>query len=863
MKYAIDHINDIVQGSFLQFRRNDPVEHLLLDSRRLIFPDTSLFFALKGARRDGSLFMEELYRRGVRNFVVQEPSHEAAATAGPSTGPSTTITLPDANIILVKDCLAALQQLAAHHRRQFILPVIGITGSNGKTIIKEWLNQLLEDEFHIVRSPKSYNSQIGVPLSIWQLNEAHELAIFEAGISRQGEMRKLETIIRPTIGLFTNIGEAHSQGFNSRLEKAGEKLQLFNDAELIIYCKDQPETEKALADWLAADRSIDPSRNMATSRGIDTGGSMDARTAPKLFSWGRAADATLVILTIEKNGGKTTKVTARYEEQEFSLILPFTDDASLENILHCVATLLHFRQPVTQIREKVQRLSPIAMRLELKSGINHCSIINDSYSADLSSLSIALDFLSQQQQRAKKTVILSDFLESGLDETALYTEIARALRQKQVDRLVGIGERISAHAALFDSTDTVFYSSVDHFKKDFHHLHFRDETILIKGARIFEFEEIDRLLSEQIHQTILEINLNAMAHNLRQYRQLLQPATKMMAMVKAFSYGSGSYEIANLLQFHGVDYLGVAYADEGVALRKAGIRMPVMVMNTENSSFDSLVQYNLEPVIYSFSLFRSFDKWLKNEGIQQFPVHIELETGMNRLGFPLTEITELGLALPHSAFKIQTVFSHLAASEEAQQDPFSRHQAFSYLDAVAILQKALPYPFLRHIANSAAIVRHAPLQLDMVRLGIGLYGIDSADTHRLDLQEVSTLKSTIAQIKQLHEGDTVGYNRRGIAHGGTLIATVRIGYADGYPRSLGNGAGKMWVKGRLAPVIGSVCMDMTMIDITGIPDVMEGDEVVVFGNELSVNQLAHWSQTIPYEILTGVSQRVKRVYFEE
>ncbi|HWK04584.1 MAG TPA: bifunctional UDP-N-acetylmuramoyl-tripeptide:D-alanyl-D-alanine ligase/alanine racemase [Puia sp.] len=849
MKYAIEHIKEIVQGTWLQFRRNDPVEHLLLDSRRLIFPDTSLFFSLKGPRRDGSHFIEELYRRGVRNFVVEEgPASRAIAESSPAPH-----TIAEANIILVKDSLAALQQLAAYHRRQFSLPVIGITGSNGKTIVKEWLNQLLEDKYHIVRSPKSYNSQIGVPLSVWQLNESHELAIFEAGISRHGEMQRLAAIIHPTIGLFTNIGEAHSEGFTSLADKAAEKLQLFSQSELLIYNKDQPGTERAIRAWLATRET----------------------TAPRLFSWGRAEDATLVIL--ESTGYATgstsplgdkgvTSITARYEGREFSFTVPFTDEASLENILACTCVLLHFRQPVDAIRSKLQRLSPIAMRLELKNGINHCSIINDSYSADLSSLSIALDFLSQQQQHARRTVILSDFLESGLEQSALYAEIARALRQKQVDRLVGVGSRISAHAQVIGQWfpgETAFYPSVDHFKKDLHHLHFRDETILIKGARVFEFEEIDRWLSEQIHQTVLEINLNAMAHNLRQYRQLLQPATKMMAMVKAFAYGSGSYEIANLLEFHGVDYLGVAYADEGVVLRKAGIHMPIMVMNTEDSSFDSLVKYNLEPVIYSFSLLRSFDKWLKKEGILQFPVHIELETGMNRLGFPLEEVGELGPALFQAAFKVQSVFSHLAASEEAQQDPFSRQQGSSYLAAAQKLQEFLPYPFLRHIANSAAIIRHPQLQLDMVRLGIGLYGIDSADSHQLDLLEVSTLKSTIAQIKPLHEGDTVGYNRRGIAGPHTLIATVRIGYADGYPRSLGYGNGKMWVKGRLAPVIGSVCMDMTMIDITGIPDVEEGDEVVVFGNELSVNQLAHWAQTIPYEILTGVSQRVKRVYFEE
>ena len=463
-------------------------------------------------------------------------------------------------------------------------------------------------------------------------------------------------------------------------------------------------------------------------------------------------------------------------------------------------------------------------------------------------------------------MILSDFLESGLDEYTLYATIARALAQKNIHRLVGIGGRISAHAAVFAELfpgAATFYPSVEDLKKDIHQLHFRDETILLKGARVFEFEDIDRLLSEQIHQTVMEINLNAMTNNLGQYRHHLPPSTKLMAMVKAFSYGSGSFEIASRLQRDGADYLGVAYADEGVVLRKAGIYMPVMVMNTENSSFDLLVEYNLEPVVYSFGLLDSFDRWLKKAGVLNFPVHIELETGMNRLGFSTDEMDSLIRALKHTNFKIQSVFSHLAASEEAQQDDYTHLQAGIYRAAVARLQEALPYPFLKHIANSAAIIRHPDLQLDMVRLGIGLYGVDSADSHQLDLQDVSTLRSTIAQIKRLKEGETVGYNRRGIAGRDTVIATVRIGYADGYPRSLGNGVGKMWIKGRLAPVIGSVCMDMTMIDISGIVDVREGDEVVIFGKELSVNQLAHWAQTIPYEVLTGVSQRVKRVYFEE
>jgi alanine racemase len=847
VKYAIRHIASIIQGEFLQFREDSPVEHLLLDSRRLIFPDTSLFFSLHGPRRDGSQFMEDLYQRGVRNFIVQVPSAAGAnkpvSAADPSSSATYAPSFPDANIIAVDDTLTALQQLAAYHRRQFAIPVIGITGSNGKTIVKEWLNQLLEDEYHIARSPKSYNSQIGVPLSVWQLNETHELAIFEAGISRRDEMRRLETILQPTIGIFTNIGEAHSEGFSSLAEKAAEKLQLFDQAGVIIYCKDQGETEKALQLFL----------HRAT-----------AGPSPRLFSWGKAAGSTLQVLDLVKTAG-ATKISTRYQEQEFVFPIPFTDDASIENILHCICTLLYFRQPEEAIRQKLQGLSPIAMRLELKRGINHCSIINDSYSADLSSLQIALDFLSQQQQHSRRTVILSDILESGREPDQLYAEVARTLRQKGVHRLVGIGSQIGAHHVLFRQWfpgEAIFYPSVDQFKKDFHQLHFRDETILIKGARIFEFEEIDRMLSEQIHQTVLEINLDAMAQNLREYRQLMEPGTRVMAMVKAFAYGSGSFEIANLLQFHRIDYLGVAYADEGAALRRGGISTPIMVMNTEDSSFDSLVQYNLEPVIYSFSLLRTFDKWLRKEGIWQFPVHIELETGMNRLGFPLEQIGELGPALKQSAFKVQSVFSHLAASEEAQQDAFTRKQAALYTSAAAALQETLEYPFLHHIANSAAIIRYPDMRMDMVRLGIGLYGIDSAVSHRLKLQEVSTLKSTIAQIKHLHEGDTVGYNRRGVARPGMKIATVRIGYADGYPRRLGNGAGKMWVKGHLAPVSGSVCMDMTMIDITGIPDVQEGDEVVVFGNELPVSQLAEWAQTIPYEILTGVSQRVRRVYFE-
>jgi alanine racemase len=822
MAYSIGNISGIIGGDLSGPRPADAIEHLLLDSRRLVFPASSLFFALKGPRRDGDRFIPELYKRGVRNFVVSGP-------AGTD--------LADANFIRVDDPLAALQRLAAFHRMQFSLPVIGITGSNGKTIVKEWLNQLLEDRYNIIRSPKSYNSQTGVPLSVWQLQPVHQLAIFEAGISRRGEMSRLQPMIRPTIGLFTNIGEAHSEGFSSRAEKAAEKLHLFAGAEVLIYCNDQPEMVKAVESW-------------------------DARAHTRLFSWGSAPGAAMQIGRIEKKDGWTTVTGAG----GLSFSLPFIDDASIENALHCAAVLLYLGLDIPAIAERLSQLTPIAMRLELKSGINHCSIINDSYSADLNSLVIALDFLSQQQQHTRRTVILSDILESGRPDEQLYAEVARALEQRKVDRLIAIGGRIGMNRRAFEewfSGQCVFLNSVEDFRTSVHQLHFRDETILIKGARVFEFETIDHLLTEKIHQTVMEVDLGAMAQNLRAYRQLLQPETRMMAMVKAFGYGSGSWEIANLLQFHGVDYLGVAYADEGVVLRKGGIRMPIMVMNTENSSFSSLVEYNLEPVIYSFPLLQSFDRWLKKEGITAFPVHIELETGMNRLGFPAEDLDQLMKALPAAAFKVQSAFSHFAASEDPGQDAFSLAQWEAYKKAAGRLEATLGYSFIRHIANSAAIVRLPQLQMDMVRLGIGLYGIDSADTNQLDLREVSTLKTTIAQIKHLKEGDTIGYNRKGIAAAGTVIATVRIGYADGYGRRFANGVGKMWVAGRLAPTIGIISMDMTMIDITGIPDVHEGDEVIVFGKELSVKQLAKWGQTIPYEIMTSVSQRVKRVYFEE
>jgi len=830
--YSINRIATILQGHFTRFHHDDVIEHLLLDSRRLIFPETSLFFALPGPRRGGHLFIKELYERGVRNFVVYE---EISGSA-----------YKDANIILVPDTMRALQQLASFHRQQFVIPIIGITGSNGKTIVKEWLNQLLEDDYNIVRSPKSYNSQIGVPLSVWQMNEKHELGIFEAGISQTGEMDKLEDIIRPGIGIFTNIGEAHNEGFENKQQKISEKLKLFKHSSILIYCRNDKDVDKAVSNWQESFLVENTQQEL------------------KLFSWGKENNATLQIVSVQKNIADTS-VKAIYNNDPFSFNVSFTDDAAIENTITCVCILLYLGIDAISVQNRLQRLTPIAMRLELKHGINNCSVINDSYSADMSSLKIALDFLSQQHQHPTHTVILSDILESGKGEKKLYREMARLLREKKITRLIAIGESITANKDAFEqlmANEILFYTSTENFISDFNHIQFRDETILIKGARIFQFEKIDRLLSKQAHQTVLEISLDAMAHNLKQYQQLLQPATKLMAMVKAFAYGTGSYEVARLLQFHKVDYLAVAYVDEGVALRKAGISLPIMVMNTEENGLDALLQYSLEPVIYSFRLLDAVGIFLKKEGIREIPVHIEIETGMNRLGFSVNDVPELIEKLRSSSFKIQSVFSHLAASEEQQQDAFTQQQAALFLDAAGQLQESFNYFFLKHIANTAAIIRHPKLQLDMVRLGIGLYGIDSASSQRLELRQVATLKSTIAQIKNLKENETVGYNRKGLATGNIKMATIRIGYADGYPRSMGNGVGKIWVKGQLANTIGSICMDMTMIDITNIPGVKEGDEVIVFGNELPIQHLAHWAGIIPYEILTGISQRVKRIYFE-
>ncbi len=820
--YRIKTICDIIGGSFIRQHTDDLIENLVFDSRRLQQPAASLFFALKATHNNGHRFLRDAYKKGIRNFIVSEEVDTASFT--------------DSNFILVANSLEALQQLAAHHRSRFAIPVIGITGSNGKTIVKEWLFHLLEEDHHIVRSPKSYNSQIGVPLSIWQMNEQHTLGIFEAGISKPGEMSDLQKIIQPTMGILTNIGLAHSEGFVDEAQKLSEKLLLFKSCSIVF------------------------------ARNRDMGGKKELLpSGTKIFTWGSAGTNDLVVEEIKKLKDHTI-IKLRYKTSVQQINFPFTDDASIENLITCCAVMFELGYSGELIQNRIAGIHSIDMRLQLNHSINDCLVINDSYSADITSLRIALDFLSQQGAGHSRTVILSDFFGSGKESNDLYTTISGFLVSHKINKVIAIGEKLSEGLTgkLPETTGLESWLSTDDFINEFRSSKFNKEIILIKGARKFEFERIARLFEKKLHQTVLEINLNALAHNLKEYSKLLQPKTAVMAMVKAFSYGSGGAEIASVLQYHHVNYLGVAYADEGVDLVKAGISIPIMVMNAEESSFQAIVDDHLQPVIYSFHLLESFGNYLKSQGLTDYPVHIEIETGMNRLGFSLNEVEALSKMIAASnLFSIQSVFSHLAASEDESQDDFTLQQASTFNEAVSIISKYISYPFLQHISNSAAIVRHPQLQMDMVRLGIGLYGIEIDSAHALQLQPVATLRSTIAQIKHLKKGESVSYNRRSIVQKDSAIATVRIGYADGYSRAFGNGVGRMLVNGKLAPVIGTVCMDMTMIDVTGIEGVSEGLDVIVFGPQLPVQEVAGWIRTIPYEVMTGISHRVKRVYFHE
>jgi Alr-MurF fusion protein len=821
---TLEQIHAVIGGVLIL---NNPahktISQLLTDSRKVVNTESSLFFAIKGDNHDGHDFIAELLHSGVYNFVIGKKDAWKEQFSG--------------NAIIVADPLNAMQQLAEWHRNHFQIPVIGITGSNGKTVIKEWLYQLLREDKNIVRSPKSYNSQIGVPLSVWQITDENDLGIFEAGISRPGEMQHLEKIIHPSIGIFTNIGTAHDENFKSLDEKVAEKIILYKNCKTVLFCRDYPEIFAAMN---------------ALPAGVT------------LFSWSRKVKADLQVARITKRDNDT-EIQGIYKNRFIEITIPFCDEASIENAIHCWAMLLFMEYSNEVIASRMELLTPVAMRLEMKEGINNCSIINDSYNSDIGSLTIALDFINQQKQFTKRTVILSDILQSGRSEELLYKEVASLLARKNVVRLIGIGEAIQRQQESFPM-EKKFYRTTEEFLRDFGATVFSNEAVLIKGARAFGFERISKTLQQKAHETVLEINLNAVVHNLNLFRSRLKPETKLMVMVKAFAYGSGSFEIANTLQFHRADYLAVAYADEGVALRNAGITLPIMVMNPEEQSFDAMIAHHLEPEIYNFRLLNQFTDALRRlapEVIVRFPVHIEMETGMRRLGFEEKELNELIIRIKNNRYiRIASIFSHLVASDESMHDSFTQTQVKLFEKMSNQVQAHFTYPILKHILNSAGILRFPEAQLDMVRLGIGLHGVAATANEQRQLQMVATLKTTISQIKQVKAGETIGYSRRGVAKQDMTIATVGIGYADGFNRHLGNGVGKMLVLGQFAPIVGSVCMDMTMIDITGIP-AREGTEVIVFGSEYSILEIAKQLDTIPYEVLTGISARVKRVYFQE
>lgn len=856
----------IVGGTLLQQRAPLlPLSHLLLDSRRVSFVNTSVFFAIVGATHNGHQYIAELYAKGLRRFVVSQSIDLDA--------------MPDADVLQVADTIAALQAIAAWWRQKFDMPVVGITGSNGKTIVKEWLHQLLCEQYYIVRSPKSYNSQIGVPLSVWQMAAQHDLAIFEAGISQCGEMARLAAVIQPTIGILTNIGAAHDKGFGSRLEKTIEKLHLFRHAQLLLYRADYGIVHEAieqLRQQYPDDYVFDTLSWTLTDLAMDHEAERATETLPIVIHWVRRATHTDISFVWPTQyqvpiKAKPTDVADGVsalnngmEPQRYAFSIPFTDDAYLENAIHAILLSLYMGLNNNDLMQGVKRLQPVAMRLEMKSGINNCSIINDAYSADLDSLAIALDFMAQQQQHSQKTVILSDILESGQARTELYTQIADLLQQRGVSRFIGIGDRVLSCASIFAKLNATFFRQTGDFLAA--NVSFKNETILVKGARTFFFEKIVAHLEQKNHSTVLEINLDAIAHNFKVYRGLLRPDVKMMVMVKAFSYGSGTYEVANLLQYHKADYLAVAYTDEGIALRHAGIKLPIMVLNPLPETFEILLRYDLEPEIYSYDQGKQFLQHISsktNNARQHYPIHLKLDTGMHRLGFEMENLTKiLPLLCNNDDVKIVSILTHLSASDEAEHDSFSIQQFERFNAMCYIVEEVIGYKIWRHALNSTGIVRFPQMQADMVRLGLGLYGFDSSGIIQSQLMQVGKLKTYISQIKTVPPNETVGYGRRGKLSKLSRIATVSIGYADGLSRRLSNGRGAMLVSGQLAPIVGNVCMDMTMIDITHIDNVQVEDEVIVFGDQIPVQTLAKQLDTIPYEILTSVSNRVKRVYYQ-
>ena len=808
------------------------IQHLLTDSRRSADFAHSLFFAIPTKRNTGCRYVYNLYVSGVRNFVVPQEVEESFQQQFSR--------CEGANFWQVKNVVMALQQLAAYRRSLYDIPVVGITGSNGKTIVKDWIIQLVADDCKTVSSPRSYNSQIGVPLSVWQMDDGDELAVFEAGISEAGEMENLRRVINPTIGIFTNIGQAHDENFLTRQQKIAEKLQLFTHCDVLIYCSDHKEIHSAISQ-LESFRSL------------------------RRYTWGHSDTDILQIVDIQVRDADT-QISLLRSGEPFSLAIPFTDRASVENALHCVALLCYLGYDPDTIARRCLRLTPVAMRLEMNEALNNSLLVNDSYSLDLDSLAIALDYVQHDRQHRSRALIMSDILQAGLPEPDLYAQVAQLVKAHGIARFIGIGDALGRNRNLFAGLDTYFFETTEACIRQFDFDLFDHETILLKGARRFHFEDIARMLQRKSHQTVMEVNLDNLISNLNYYRSLIRPTTRLMAMVKAASYGAGKVEVANALQFNHVDYLTVAYSDEGVDLRRNGITLPIMVMNPEEESFDDIIRYQLEPDIYSFRIFKLFSEAVSLMGsATPYPVHVELDTGMHRLGFSGTDLDQIARSFNHPGcpLRVQSIFSHLACADDPAQDAFTHAQIDRFTQWSAALRSKLGTTgILCHILNSSGIERFPEAQMDMVRLGIGLYGISPQPSVSCHLRPVSTLKTRISQIKSIPAGDSVGYNCRWIASRPSRIAIIAIGYADGLNRHLGYGNGRVLIGGCQVPIIGSVCMDMCFLDVTDVP-CREGDEVTLFGPADLLQQQAASAGTIPYELLTSVSPRVRRTYIQE
>jgi alanine racemase len=797
------------------------VKELNTDSRQAGFVAGVAFFAIRGSNHDGHKFIRSMFDRGVRIFVVEIIQFDI-------------LEFPGSAFIIVKNTIEALQLIAAYKRRNFKGSVIAVTGSTGKTIVKEWLAEIIGRSASVVRSPRSYNSQTGVPLSVWKLDETFDIGIFEAGISLPGEMAKLQNIIDPDIGIITNIGDAHQENFPDVQSKALEKLRLFINSTTIIYC----------SDYTIIDNLIRADGNLQKKRLVD-------------WSFENKNSKIFVKKSVQPDG--STNLLFNFNNENIGFKIPFNDKASIENAVTVSVVCLIMGIDMNKISTGLTGLVSVAMRMEMKEGTNNCLLIEDYYNSDPGSLKMALEYLKSQNNR-KSLLILSDFIQSGREEKDLYGEVARLLTIMKIDRFIGIGEALHRSMDLFRE-DCRFYYSTDEFIHNLQPADFNNEIILLKGARKFEFERISQLIELKVHQTVLEINMDAIAHNLNEFRRLIDPDTRIMAMVKAFAYGSGASEIAALLEYHRIDFLAVAYTDEGVELRNAGVTTPVVVMNPEASAFSSIIKYNLEPEIYSLSLLRKFTETAARYGLNQYPVHIKIDSGMHRLGFLPAEIDELLNEIKASHYlRIISVFSHLSSSEDPSFDYFTHRQVEVYLEAVKKIQEATGYSFLRHILNSSGIVRFPEYQFDMIRPGIGIYGINSIEG--LNLKPAGCFKTRISQIKIVPGGEPVGYGCTDVSADDRIIAIIPVGYADGLDRKLGNRNGNLYIKNSLVPIVGNICMDMCMADVTDL-GAEEGEEVEIFGIHIRVEELAEECGTIPYEILTSIPSRVKRVFYRE